>query len=105
MPRVRDPLNERPYGLEEKRATVSEPAAPTIASGVAFAFSVKAVTATGFFSWRGWGAATLVIVVPAEAVEKALNEAERLTSTEVKIRAELDAGATLEQVLAKYGHV
>jgi regulator of RNase E activity RraA len=46
-----------------------------------------------------------VIVVPAEAAEKVLNEAERLTATEVKIRAELDAGATLEHVLAKYGHV
>ena len=46
-----------------------------------------------------------VVIVPAEAVEKALNEAERLTATEVKIRAELDAGATLEQILAKYGHV
>ena len=46
-----------------------------------------------------------VVIVPAEAVEKVLNEAERLTATEVKIRAELDAGATLEQVLAKYGHV
>jgi len=46
-----------------------------------------------------------VVVVPADAVEKALNEAERLTATEVKIRAALDAGATLEQVLAKYGHV
>ena len=46
-----------------------------------------------------------VVVVPAEAVEKVLNEAERQTATEVKIRADLDAGATLEQVLAKYGHV
>ena len=46
-----------------------------------------------------------VIVVPADAVEKALNEAERLTATEVKIRVELGAGATLEQVLAKYGRV
>jgi 4-hydroxy-4-methyl-2-oxoglutarate aldolase len=45
------------------------------------------------------------IVIPSEAVEKVLNEAERLTATEVKIRAELDAGASLEQVLAKYGHV
>lgn len=51
------------------------------------------------------GDADGVIAVPAEAVEKVLNEAERLTATEVKIRAELDAGATLEQVLAKYGHV
>jgi 4-hydroxy-4-methyl-2-oxoglutarate aldolase len=45
------------------------------------------------------------IVVPADLAEKVLAEAERLTATEIKIRAELDAGATLEQVLAKYGHV
>jgi 4-hydroxy-4-methyl-2-oxoglutarate aldolase len=45
------------------------------------------------------------IAIPGEAVEKVLNEAERLTATEVKIRTELDAGASLEQVLAKYGHV
>ena len=45
------------------------------------------------------------LLVPADAVEKVLNEAERLTAIEVKIRAELAAGATLEQVLAKYGHV
>ena len=46
-----------------------------------------------------------VVVVPYDAIEKVLNEAERLTATEVRIRADLDAGATLEQVLAKYGHV
>ncbi len=46
-----------------------------------------------------------VVVVPADAVEKVLNESERLTATEVKIRAELDSGATLEQMLAKYGRV
>ena len=46
-----------------------------------------------------------IMVIPAEVVEKVVNEAERLTATEVKIRAELGAGATLEQVLAKYGHV
>ncbi len=45
------------------------------------------------------------MVVPAALAASALTEAERLTATEVKIRAELDAGATLEQVLAKYGHV
>jgi regulator of RNase E activity RraA len=45
------------------------------------------------------------LVVPATLVESVLAEAERLTATEVKIRADLDAGATLEQVLAKYGHV
>ena len=44
-------------------------------------------------------------VVPADFSEKVLVEAERLTATEITIRAELDAGATLEQVLAKYGHV
>ena len=46
-----------------------------------------------------------VIAIPYDVVEKVLNEAERLTATEVRIRAELDAGATLEQVLSKYGHV
>jgi len=46
-----------------------------------------------------------VVIVPYDVVEKVLNEAERLTATEVRIRAELDAGATLEQALAKYGHV
>ena len=45
------------------------------------------------------------IVVAATLAERVLAEAERLTATEVNIRAELDAGATLEQVLAKYGHV
>ena len=45
------------------------------------------------------------IVVPAALAGKVLDEAERLTATEVSIRAELDAGATLAQVLAKYGHV
>jgi len=46
-----------------------------------------------------------VIVVPAGVAAAVLDKAERLTATEVKIRAELDAGATLEQMLAKYGHV
>lgn len=46
-----------------------------------------------------------VIVIPAALVEPVLAEAERLTATEIQIRAELDAGATLQQVLAKYGHV
>ena len=36
---------------------------------------------------------------------RVLLDAERLTATEVKIRADLDAGATLAQVLEKYGHV
>ena len=46
-----------------------------------------------------------VIAIPARVTEKVLLEAERLTSNEVRIRRELDRGATLEDVLAKYGHV
>lgn len=45
------------------------------------------------------------IVVPAAIAEQVLLKAEALTATEVKIRADLDAGTTLAQVLAKYGHV
>ena len=46
-----------------------------------------------------------VIAIPARVTEKVLLEAERLTKKEVRIRRELDRGATLEDVLAKYGHV
>ena len=46
-----------------------------------------------------------VIVVPARAAEKVLVEAERLTKKEVRIRRELDRGASLADVLARYGHV
>ena len=46
-----------------------------------------------------------VIVIPACAAEKVLVEAERLTRKEVRIRRELDRGASLAQVLARYGHV
>ena len=46
-----------------------------------------------------------VIAIPARVTEKVLLEAERLTNKEVRIRRELDRGATLEDVLAKYGHV
>jgi len=46
-----------------------------------------------------------VIVVPARVAEKVLLEAERLTKKEIRIRRELDRGASLEDVLAKYGHV
>jgi 4-hydroxy-4-methyl-2-oxoglutarate aldolase len=46
-----------------------------------------------------------VIVVPARAAERVLAEAERLTKKEVRIRRELDRGATLAEVLARYGHV
>ena len=45
------------------------------------------------------------IVVPAELVEQVLERAEALTEKEVKIRADLDAGLSLPEVLAKYGHV
>ncbi|MDB5808863.1 MAG: hypothetical protein JWN94_985 [Betaproteobacteria bacterium] len=46
-----------------------------------------------------------VIIVPAAQCERVIGEAERLTATEVNIRKELDAGATLADVLNKYGHV
>jgi 4-hydroxy-4-methyl-2-oxoglutarate aldolase len=45
------------------------------------------------------------IVVPAEIAGEVLAQAEALTATEKKIRRELDSGATLEDVLKKYGHV
>jgi 4-hydroxy-4-methyl-2-oxoglutarate aldolase len=45
------------------------------------------------------------IVIPAEIAAEALAQAEKLTATEKKIRRELDSGATLEDVLKKYGHV
>ena len=46
-----------------------------------------------------------VVVIPARVAEKVLLEAERLTKREIRIRRELDRGASLEDVLAKYGHV
>ena len=46
-----------------------------------------------------------VIVVPAAHCESVLAAAEKLTAIEIEIRKELDAGATLAAVLAKYGHV
>lgn len=46
-----------------------------------------------------------VIVIPAEIAEKTLVEAERLTQTEHRIRAELKKGLTLAQALEKFGHV
>jgi len=46
-----------------------------------------------------------VIVIPARVAQKVLLEAERLTRKEVHIRRDLDRGATLEDVLKRYGHV
>jgi regulator of RNase E activity RraA len=46
-----------------------------------------------------------VIVVPARLSEKVLVETERLTKQEVRIRRDLDQGATLKEMLKKYGHV
>jgi regulator of RNase E activity RraA len=46
-----------------------------------------------------------VIVVPERVAAKVLAEAERLTAREVRIRGELDRGATLKEMLKKYGHV
>jgi regulator of RNase E activity RraA len=46
-----------------------------------------------------------VVVIPARVTLKVLFEAERLTAKEVRIRRELDRGATLKEMLKKYGHV
>lgn len=45
------------------------------------------------------------IVIPAAHACVVLERAERLTQSEVLIRRELAEGMTLEQALAKYGHV
>jgi len=44
-------------------------------------------------------------VVPSRVSEKVLVEAERVTKQEVRIRRDLDRGASLQDVLKKYGHV
>ena len=46
-----------------------------------------------------------VIVIPERVAADVLAEAERLTKKEARIRRELDRGASLEDVLRKYGHV
>lgn len=46
-----------------------------------------------------------VIAIPAAIVVKVLEEAERLTETEKRIRVELSNGLTLAEALKKYGHV
>lgn len=46
-----------------------------------------------------------VIVIPHEIVEEVLIESERLTRQEEDIRKELQAGLTLAEALAKFGHV
>lgn len=46
-----------------------------------------------------------VIVVPARAAGRVLEEAERLTAKEIRIRRDLEKGASLEDALRKYGHV
>jgi regulator of RNase E activity RraA len=45
------------------------------------------------------------IVIPAEIAEQVLIEAEKLTQTETRIRAELKKGLTLAQALEQFGHV
>jgi regulator of RNase E activity RraA len=45
------------------------------------------------------------IVIPAELAAEVLVKAEALTEKESQIRADLEAGATLPDVLARYGHV
>jgi regulator of RNase E activity RraA len=46
-----------------------------------------------------------VIVVPERVALRVLTEAERLTAKEIRIRRDLGRGASLEDVLKKYGHV
>jgi len=46
-----------------------------------------------------------VVVIPAALVPHVLDEAEKLTRTEIAIRSELSAGLTLAEALEKYGHV
>jgi regulator of RNase E activity RraA len=46
-----------------------------------------------------------VIVIPARVAEKVLEQAERLTAKEILIRRDLDKGASLEDVLKRYGRV
>jgi regulator of RNase E activity RraA len=46
-----------------------------------------------------------VITIPAAIVTTVLEEAERLTNTEVMIRTELSTGLTLAKASKKYGHV
>jgi regulator of RNase E activity RraA len=45
------------------------------------------------------------VAIPAAVALPVLERAEALTATEVLIRAELDKGASLKEVLDKYGHV
>jgi regulator of RNase E activity RraA len=45
------------------------------------------------------------LVIPASLIAPVLEEAEKLTRTEVAIRSELSAGLTLAEALEKYGHV
>ena len=46
-----------------------------------------------------------VIAIPARVAFRVLVEAERLTAREIRIRRNLGRGASLEDVLKKYGHV
>jgi len=45
------------------------------------------------------------VVVPAALVPHVLEQAEKLTQTEVAIRSDLAACLTLAEALKKYGHV
>ena len=51
------------------------------------------------------GDADGVVVIPAAHILGVLEEAERITAREIDIRREIDAGAPLEVVLKRYGHV
>lgn len=45
------------------------------------------------------------LCIPGAVVERVLEEAERLTAAEIRIRADLKAGLSLADALNKYGHV
>jgi 4-hydroxy-4-methyl-2-oxoglutarate aldolase len=49
------------------------------------------------------GDADGVIVIPREHIESVLDEAEKITAREIKIRAEIDKGAPLDVVIKRYG--
>jgi 4-hydroxy-4-methyl-2-oxoglutarate aldolase len=51
------------------------------------------------------GDADGVMIVPQDVLDHVLAEAEELTAREVKLRQEIDAGASLDVVLKRYGSI
>jgi 4-hydroxy-4-methyl-2-oxoglutarate aldolase len=46
-----------------------------------------------------------VVIVPRAVLDEVLAEAEELTAREIEVRQEIDAGASLEVVLKRYGNI